>query len=465
MRTNTVLRYILPIACVIAMQPTLAAGEKRVIWPLPSNQAPASDSDGGQADQDKKVDGTIPMDGLTPPGNAIWPVDYGSSGHYAASMQEGTADLVVPVYDPKVDTVTPRPFDGPDEGAASEKQKDVNGKRTGRSKKSKAIDKKESDASDKAVAEKPRRRGLWFRRKPVDDESRDRDDTRPDTLDAEKTADATDAALPRDLHDYPAPAPSPAADMQAKPVQFVPYEDYLDSYRAPASKVEKPDDDSSKREKRTRRPDPDAKREDGKRDVATGDVNRGSEKKENLSRDPKARENDEITPAVPPAPPQSRLEEVPEAWRQAHHMAPPTPAEVETYRQRLELRLLERYNNLPDHAGQVAKVSVVLSKPLQPSLDGSRIRAEFDQLVYDPWGKRIPVLEQEYYVVVFGSGGTQQVRSDPSIRVGLNMEKTYSEHTPLAADPFKNVPEDAAFQPAPKAKMPDWWRPEFRDDY
>lgn len=140
---------------------------------------------------------------------------------------------------------------------------------------------------------------------------------------------------------------------------------------------------------------------------------------------------------------------------------PPTREEVEIYRKRLELRLLERYNNLPDHAGNVAKVSVVLSKPLDEALDGSLIRAEFDQLVYDPWGKRIPELEKEYYVVVFGSGGAQQVRSDPSIRIGLDLEKTYSERAPLAADPFRNVSESAAFRPAPQVKMPEWWRPDF----
>lgn len=140
--------------------------------------------------------------------------------------------------------------------------------------------------------------------------------------------------------------------------------------------------------------------------------------------------------------------------------APPTRQEVEDYRIRLENRLLERYNNIPEHAGNVAKVTVVLSKPLQEALDGSRIRAEFDQLVYDPWGKRIPELEKEYYVVVFGSGGAQQVRSDPSIRVGLDLEKTYSERAPLAADPFRNVQESDAFHPASETPMPDWWRPE-----
>lgn len=145
---------------------------------------------------------------------------------------------------------------------------------------------------------------------------------------------------------------------------------------------------------------------------------------------------------------------------------PPTRMEIEDYRRRLEMRLLERYNNLPEHAGNVGRVTVVLSKPLQLSLDGEMIRAEFDQLVFDPWGKRIPALEEEYYVVTFGAGGARQVRADPSIRVGLDLEKSYSERAPLNADPFSRVPEDRAFRPAPApdtatVKMPGWWRPDF----
>lgn len=144
----------------------------------------------------------------------------------------------------------------------------------------------------------------------------------------------------------------------------------------------------------------------------------------------------------------------------------PTRSEVEDYRQRLELRLLERYNNLPDHAGNVGRVEVVLSKPLEESLDGSRIRAEFDQLVYDPWGRRIPKLEEEYFVVTFAAGGARQVRSDPSVRVGLDHEQGYSERMPLSADPFGKVQSSKAFSPAPapktqEKKMPNWWRPDF----
>ncbi|MCD8138345.1 MAG: hypothetical protein LUE17_00955 [Planctomycetaceae bacterium] len=165
----------------------------------------------------------------------------------------------------------------------------------------------------------------------------------------------------------------------------------------------------------------------------------------------------------PPPPPLAHAPRVAdlEPWRQQQYAPRPTRREVEDYRRRLQDRLLERYNNLPRFAGKVGKVSVVLSKPLDESLDGSLIRAEFDQLVYDPWGKRIPELEQEYFVVTFGAGGPRQVRSDPSIRVGLDLEKTYSEQAPLPADPFRNVPERRVFHLTPTAAMPDWWRPDF----
>lgn len=140
---------------------------------------------------------------------------------------------------------------------------------------------------------------------------------------------------------------------------------------------------------------------------------------------------------------------------------PPTPEAVENYRVKLEQKLLERYNNLPATAGRVAKVAIVLAKPLEVSLDGRFIRAEFDQLVYDIWGKRLPVLEKEYYVVTFGSGGAAQVRSDPSIRVGLDYERNYSELAPLAGDPFRHMERPAAPIREPQEKMPNWWRPEY----
>lgn len=158
--------------------------------------------------------------------------------------------------------------------------------------------------------------------------------------------------------------------------------------------------------------------------------------------------------------------EAPSRSRQPQPLAQPSRAEVEDYRQRLELRLLERYNNLPEHAGNVGRVEVILSKPIEQSLDGSRLRAEFDQLVYDPWGRRIPKLEEEYFVVTFAAGGAKQVRSDPSVRVGLDHETGYSERMPLNADPFAKVQQSKAFAPAPKPaaktrKMADWWRPDF----
>ncbi|MCC8109844.1 MAG: hypothetical protein LIQ30_12540 [Planctomycetes bacterium] len=178
-------------------------------------------------------------------------------------------------------------------------------------------------------------------------------------------------------------------------------------------------------------------------------------------------------PEPPPLPPAvaTGYEALGDPWRQPP-AAPPPPAEVERYRQRLENRLLERYNNLPEYSGKVSKVTVVLSRPLETSMDGSMIRAEFDQLVYDPWGKRIAELEQEYFAVTFASGGVQQMRSDPSIRIGLDMEKTYSERAPLTADPFgsgplgtDSAPVSDAFGAVPTTPMPTWWRPQGEERY
>lgn len=455
MRINMLLRYVLPVACLIAMG-SAAAGEKKVIWPIRSNQA----ADADDADTRKTADaaGNSSLDTLTPPDSAIWPVGYGSSDRYASSMHEGTADLVVPAFDPQADNITPVPFDNSVASGEKDKQEDDNNTRTDKSKKSNKQSKKDRSGNDQAAADKPKRKGLWFRKKPRDGAANDQEDANKDAAaNQEKT---NDNALSG--RDYPATPPSPITDMETKPAQFVPYEDYLDSYRTST-----PDEPRrTKRGKREAQPQQDEPDTPKNKDLAGKDQRNPQPEPSEKQTPEKPEKQNAATPAVPPVPPPSRLEEeTAEAWRLAQIMTPPTPAEVETYRQRLELRLLERYNNLPEHSGQVAKISIVLSKPLEPSLDGSRIRAEFDQLVYDPWGKRIPALEQEYYVVVFGSGGVQQVRSDPSIRIGLDMEKTYSEHAPLAAEPFRNIPEDAAFRPAPKAKMPDWWRPEFREDY
>jgi len=169
------------------------------------------------------------------------------------------------------------------------------------------------------------------------------------------------------------------------------------------------------------------------------------------------------TPAPAPAPAPRQSMDIPiyTVAPEPEPMSLPTPEGVEKYRAKLEDRLLERYNNLPEFSGRIARVQVILSRPPEVSMDGTLIRAEFDQLVYDNWGKRVPELEKEYYAVTFGMGGVQQVRSDPSIRIGLDMEKAWSEKAPLVSDPFRNVETREAFRPAPNAKMPSWWRPEF----
>ncbi|MCL2000981.1 MAG: hypothetical protein FWG74_06065, partial [Planctomycetes bacterium] len=65
---------------------------------------------------------------------------------------------------------------------------------------------------------------------------------------------------------------------------------------------------------------------------------------------------------------------MPTAVLPATEETPPTPEAVEQYRVRLEQRLLERYNNIPDYAGKVARVAVVVSKPMEVSFDARLIR-------------------------------------------------------------------------------------------
>ena len=156
--------------------------------------------------------------------------------------------------------------------------------------------------------------------------------------------------------------------------------------------------------------------------------------------------------------------------RQAAPEPPPTPEEVEQYRLRLERSLLDKYANHQDYAGRVAWVAVILSKPPVASVDGKFIKVEFDQLVYDNWGGRIPELEKEYFVVTFGSGGAEQVRSDPSVRIDKETLAAYARIEPPSAPPLSRIPGDEAFGSKPhiappvtihRPDMPAWWRPEF----
>lgn len=78
----------------------------------------------------------------------------------------------------------------------------------------------------------------------------------------------------------------------------------------------------------------------------------------------------------------------------------PTEDNVEAARGILEGRLFDRYNGHPRYAGTVDKVAL-LGGTLRYSFDGKSVSAEFEQLVYDSLGNRIPLLEREYFVVTF----------------------------------------------------------------
>ncbi len=105
----------------------------------------------------------------------------------------------------------------------------------------------------------------------------------------------------------------------------------------------------------------------------------------------------------------------------------PEMENVNRYAAALEDNLLRRYNNTPGFAGKVAQVRLLADHEPEFSMDRKKIRMEWSQVVFDHWGKRIPELEEEYYVVVFGDGKPLLQRTRPSISIGLNNESGYSE--------------------------------------
>ncbi|MCX7934915.1 MAG: hypothetical protein N3A66_06610 [Planctomycetota bacterium] len=128
--------------------------------------------------------------------------------------------------------------------------------------------------------------------------------------------------------------------------------------------------------------------------------------------------------------------------------------QVETYRRLLAQRLLEKYNNLPDYAGQISQVELFVAQPPLRSVDGKEMRVEYDQIVRDKWGRRVPALEKEYFIVTFGPGAVRQVPVEPSLQIGLKQEEgLYSEQIPVTSGRVgalrgeKAAAENAAPQP------------------
>jgi len=130
-----------------------------------------------------------------------------------------------------------------------------------------------------------------------------------------------------------------------------------------------------------------------------------------------------------------------------------THGNVQAYEQQLEKRLLDRYNNLPDYAGKISRVDLVLTRPPDRSVDGQELRAEFSQLVYDKWGNRVSRLEKEYYIITFGHGRPRLVRTDPSIKFGLDTESGYSERFPADPERCAPAPQPEAAPAAPAVPM------------
>lgn len=117
----------------------------------------------------------------------------------------------------------------------------------------------------------------------------------------------------------------------------------------------------------------------------------------------------------------------------------PELTNVNLYARKLEKKLHRRYNNTPKYAGNIAKVQLVPVGEPEVSLDGRKMRMEWSQVVFDSWGKRVPDLEKEYYVVTFGDGRPLTTRTRPSITVGLNNESGYSEFAPVRGGALSGV--------------------------
>ncbi len=78
----------------------------------------------------------------------------------------------------------------------------------------------------------------------------------------------------------------------------------------------------------------------------------------------------------------------------------PTFENLEMEKETIQADLLDKYNNWLASAGQIGRVEMVLSKPVRYARDGSWVKGEFNQIVHDIYGRRLPDYETEYYVIV-----------------------------------------------------------------
>jgi len=108
----------------------------------------------------------------------------------------------------------------------------------------------------------------------------------------------------------------------------------------------------------------------------------------------------------------------------------PSPAakNIMLYRQELEERLKQRYENMSAYHGKIGRVDLIMSRLPRTSLDKSQIEIEFSQRVLNKWGDRIPELEEEYFVITFGDGIPKVKSSKPSIDIGMKHEGGYGEN-------------------------------------
>ena len=124
---------------------------------------------------------------------------------------------------------------------------------------------------------------------------------------------------------------------------------------------------------------------------------------------------------------------------------------VNAYRRQLERRLAEKYNNMPEFAGKISKVELVIGQPPMRAVDRNEMQVEYDQLVYDKWGRRVPKLEKEYFRVTFGDGQARVVPSDPTLQIGLKTEGEFSERQAVDTGLIGSLREKEKAVPNPSA--------------
>jgi len=106
---------------------------------------------------------------------------------------------------------------------------------------------------------------------------------------------------------------------------------------------------------------------------------------------------------------------------------PSLPEVVGDYARALQKQLMKEWNEKGDFAGRLSEVKAILTARPKWSQDGKLLRAIFEVKVLDIWGENIPPLELKRYEAIFGSNGARTKITEPSIKIGLDMQETVME--------------------------------------